>query len=209
MYLEANDSFLKKKNITNSGIYVSFKEANSNNNIYKQLRCFAPKFAKKIYNDFKSKEIYEINIETLQEQKPIQNNQITLSDILDPYGVPLTKLFWKKHPSEITSVRQISETLSKFLINEDIGRLAFEEYLYDQTIEYEAISGNHQMGGTRMGENKNDSVVDKNLKVHGVKNLFITGSSVFRTSGHCHPTFTIVQLSLRLADSIVNYSKSI
>ena len=60
-----------------------------------------------------------------------------------------------------------------------------------------------------MGENKNDSVVDKNLKVHGVKNLFITGSSVFRTSGHCHPTFTIVQLSLRLADSIVNYSKSI
>lgn len=209
MYLEANDSFLKKKNITNSGIYVSFKEANSNNNIYKQLRCFAPKFAKKIYNDFKSKEIYEINIETLQEQKPIQNNQITLSDILDPYGVPLTKLFWKKHPSEITSVRQISETLSKFLINEDIGRLAFEEYLYDQTIEYEAISGNHQMGGTRMGENKNDSVVDKNLKVHGVKNLFITGSSVFRTSGHCHPTLTIVQLSLRLADSIVNYSKSI
>ena len=65
------------------------------------------------------------------------------------------------------------------------------------------------MGGTRMGENKHDSVVDKNLKVHGVKNLFITGSSVFRTSGHCHPTFTIVQLSLRLADSIVNYSKSI
>ena len=60
-----------------------------------------------------------------------------------------------------------------------------------------------------MGENKNDSVVDKNLKVHDVKNLFITGSSVFRTSGHCHPTFTIVQLSLRLADSIVNYSKSI
>jgi len=60
-----------------------------------------------------------------------------------------------------------------------------------------------------MGENKNDSVVDKNLKVHGVENLFITGSSVFRTSGHCHPTFTIVQLSLRLADSIVNYSKSI
>ena len=209
MYLEANNSFLKKKDITNSGIYISFKEANSNNNIYKQLRCFAPKFAKKIYDDLKSKEIYEINIETLQEQKPIKTNKVTLSNILDPYGVPLTKLFWKKHSSEITSVREISEEFSKFLINQNIGRLAFEEYLYDQTIEYDAISGNHQMGGTRMGESENDSVVDKNLKVHGIKNLFINGSSVFRTSGHCHPTYTIVQLSLRLADSIVNYSKSI
>ena len=40
------------------------------------------------------------------------------------------------------------------------------------------------MGGTRMGTNYNNSVVDKNLKVHSTKNLFITGSSVFATSGH-------------------------
>ena len=40
------------------------------------------------------------------------------------------------------------------------------------------------------------TVVDK-ISRFMVKNLFITGSSVFRTSGHCHPTFTIVQLSLR------------
>jgi len=57
--------------------------------------------------------------------------------------------------------------------------------------------------------NENDSVVDKNLKVHGTENLFITGSSVFRSSGHCHPTFTIVQLSLRLADNIINYTNKI
>ncbi len=84
-----------------------------------------------------------------------------------------------------------------------------EEYLYDQTLKYDVISGNHQMGGTRIGDNENDSVVDKNLKVHGIENLFVTGGSVFRTSGHCHPTFTIVQLSLRLVDSIVNYTNSI
>ena len=65
------------------------------------------------------------------------------------------------------------------------------------------------MGGTRIGVNENDSVVDKNLKVHGTENLFITGSSVFRSSGHCHPTFTIVQLSLRLADNIINYTNKI
>ena len=63
------------------------------------------------------------------------------------------------------------------------------------------------MGGTRIGVSVTDSVVDKNLKVHGIENLYITGSSVFRTSGHCHPTYTIVQLSLRLAEHIISIKK--
>ena len=54
------------------------------------------------------------------------------------------------------------------------------------------------MGGTRVGINSYDSVVDKNLKVHGVDNLFLAGSSVFASAGYSNPTFTIVQLSLRL-----------
>ena len=41
-----------------------------------------------------------------------------------------------------------------------------------------------------------------NLKVHNNKNLYVSGSSVFPTSGYTNPTFTIVQLSLRLGDHI-------
>ena len=206
IYIEANDYFLKKNNITNSGIYVNFKGVNESNNIIKQLRCFAPKFAKEIYDSIKTKEVYELKIRTLQEQAPTEINYIKLSKITDPYGIPLVKLFWKRNKSEITSARIIMEEFGEMLINEDIGRLALEEHLYDHKIDFDFISGNHQMGGTRMGKNENDSVVDINLKVHGIENLFITGSSVFRSSGHCHPTFTIVQLSLRLADNIINYT---
>ena len=54
------------------------------------------------------------------------------------------------------------------------------------------------MGGTRMSEEKNEGVVDKNLKVQNISNLYVIGSSVFPTGGHFNPTFTIVQLSLRL-----------
>ena len=53
-----------------------------------------------------------------------------------------------------------------------------------------------------MGESSIDSVVDKNLKVHGKNNLFINGSSVFRTAGYSHPTYTIVKLAARLADHL-------
>ena len=57
-----------------------------------------------------------------------------------------------------------------------------------------------------MGNNKNDSVVDRNLLVHGFENLYISGSSTFRTGGIAFPTLTIVALSCRLGDSITkNY----
>jgi choline dehydrogenase-like flavoprotein len=38
--------------------------------------------------------------------------------------------------------------------------------------------------------------------VHSVDNLYIAGSSVFATSGHANPTFTLVALALRLADTL-------
>jgi choline dehydrogenase-like flavoprotein len=43
-------------------------------------------------------------------------------------------------------------------------------------------------------------VVNSNLKVYGLENLFIAGSSVFTTAGHNNPTLPIVQFSLRLAE---------
>ena len=54
-----------------------------------------------------------------------------------------------------------------------------------------------------MGVSVYDSVVDKNLKFHEIDNLFINGSSVFRTGSYCHPTFTIVQLAVRLGNHLV------
>jgi choline dehydrogenase-like flavoprotein len=38
--------------------------------------------------------------------------------------------------------------------------------------------------------------------VHGIDNLHIAGSSVFPTGGWAFPTFTIIALSLRLADRL-------
>ena len=55
---------------------------------------------------------------------------------------------------------------------------------------------------TRMSDLPEFGVVDKNLKVHGVDNLYIAGSSSFGSPGHANPTFTIVQLSLRLAEHL-------
>lgn len=58
------------------------------------------------------------------------------------------------------------------------------------------------MGTTRTGSAPDESVVDPNLRAHGIENLFVTASSVFPTGGGMNPTLTIAALSLRLADHL-------
>ena len=53
-----------------------------------------------------------------------------------------------------------------------------------------------------LGIDKFDLVVNKDLKVHGVNNLYVSGSSNFVTGGYTNPTFTIIQLAIRLAEEI-------
>jgi choline dehydrogenase-like flavoprotein len=58
----------------------------------------------------------------------------------------------------------------------------------------------HPSGTTRMSHSAKDGVVDVNCQVHSIKGLFVSGSSVFPTSGAANPTLMIVAMALRLAD---------
>ena len=53
-----------------------------------------------------------------------------------------------------------------------------------------------------MHDDPTRGVVDRDGKVHGLANLYVTGSSVFPTSGYANPTLTLVALALRLADHL-------
>jgi choline dehydrogenase-like flavoprotein len=62
----------------------------------------------------------------------------------------------------------------------------------------------HHIGTTRMSASTapTEGVVDQNLKVHGVDNLYIGGASVFASAGISNPTMTIITLSIRLAEYV-------
>lgn len=60
----------------------------------------------------------------------------------------------------------------------------------------------HHMGTTRMGEDPASSVTNADARVHGVKNLYIAGSSLFPTGGYANPTYTIFALTEKLAEHL-------
>ena len=47
-----------------------------------------------------------------------------------------------------------------------------------------------------------DGVVDADLSVHGVPNVYVASSSAFVTSGQANSTFMIVAFAVRLADRL-------
>jgi choline dehydrogenase-like flavoprotein len=63
--------------------------------------------------------------------------------------------------------------------------------------------GTHQLGTTRMASKAEDGVVDEQLAVHGMTNLFVASGSVLLTSSQANPTFMIIVFALRLADRLV------
>lgn len=60
----------------------------------------------------------------------------------------------------------------------------------------------HQLGTCRMSARAEEGVVDRDLRVWGTQNLYLSGGSVFPTEGAVQPTLTIAALALRLADHL-------
>ena len=60
----------------------------------------------------------------------------------------------------------------------------------------------HPCGTCRAGTSPQDSVVDKNCKVHAVDNLYVVDSSIMPTSGGTNPSLTIAANALRVAEAI-------
>ena len=63
------------------------------------------------------------------------------------------------------------------------------------------------MGTTRMGSNPKNSVTNDIGKVHGIKNLFISGPSLFPTYGNSNPMLTIIALALKQCDYFLKKDK--
>ena len=136
------------------------------------------------------------------EEAPIEENEIILDmNSKDDNDIPIAKINYKSSIDARKSAKNLVEKLAIFFRKNDLGRVALAEELY-QLKEFENLGNYHHLGGTPMGNDYKNSVVDTNLKVHGIDNLYISGSSTFNKGTYKNPTFSIIQLSLKLANEL-------
>jgi choline dehydrogenase-like flavoprotein len=131
------------------------------------------------------------------EQTPDPGNRVLLGDTLDAYGRRTAVLRWRWGAEDRRRVTAARDLYAEAFAKAGYARLVGGDWDAGQP---RMIGGNHHhLGGTRMSRDPRDGVVDADCRVHGVRNLFVAGSSVFPTGGSVNPTLTIVALALRLA----------
>jgi choline dehydrogenase-like flavoprotein len=139
-------------------------------------------------------------LDHMAEQIPNPESRVTLSDQRDALGMPRVRLDWRLDPADLRSMVRSQEILDEELRRTGTGRL---QIAMDEPIAPPGLKGGwHHMGTTRMDDDPGRGVVDRHGAVHGIANLYVTGSSVFPTVGYANPLLTVGALAIRLADRL-------
>ncbi len=160
-----------------------------------------------LYRSYKSRSNMKksrLSLRFQMEQSPDPESRISLLPEKDQFGLQRVNLHWVFSPLERHTVDIATSLVADSLHKNKIASLRLDSQLIEHRnrMPMDLRGGQHHSGSTRMAINAKDGVVDSNLKVFNTSNLFICGSSVFPTNGWANPTFTIIALTLRLAQHI-------
>ncbi len=146
---------------------------------------------------------YTFAIEAQGECLPRYDNYVELdSEKKDAWGVPALRIHASYGENEHAMANAMRQDITKILDalkvenptppNDDLS-------VFGKNI--------HECGTARMGNDPNKSVLNRYNRVHDVKNVFVTDGASFVTQGCYEPTLTIMAISARAADHIVDSYK--
>ena len=128
------------------------------------------------------------------ETLPHKDNRVDLDPRhRDRWGLPLPRVTFEFHENE--------RRLQKFMAG--VGKKIMRATGASKVWTEEKGRPNRWAGGTRMGADPKNSVVNEFCQSHDIPNLFIVGSSVFPTMAGYPPTATVAALAYRTAEYIL------
>ncbi|QRM45488.1 GMC oxidoreductase [Rhizobium sp. BG4] len=139
-------------------------------------------------------------VRCFMEMRPSDASYVTvLPEVADQLGTPIAFVKHDITDEDVRAVARLAEQARVALQAAGIGELTVEPDLAGLLRN----DASHHLGGAAMGHDPQTSVVDTNLRVHSVDNLFLAGGMVFPTGGSANPTMTVIALSIRLARHLV------
>lgn len=150
-------------------------------------------YGEKLRTMIKNNVAHEIRFAFLVEQLPDPNNRIVPAyDLLDSNGQPRPRIFYKLDDYCKAGIKAAIET----------QKLMLDSLGCTEQHHSAPWGAGHIVGTTRMGDDPKTSVVDKYMRAHDHKNLFVLGSNTFPTVAASNPTLTIAALSIRAVETI-------
>lgn len=129
------------------------------------------------------------------EQLPTVNNCFSEHRAVDTTEMEIY-LNWSAHENTLQTVEIFLDYLESEIFTPK--ETEFERYSPSK-IQAGLVDTYHPCGGTVMGGVREKSVVDTDLKIHGIVNGFTLSTSVFPSSATANPTFTLLCLVFRFS----------
>jgi choline dehydrogenase-like flavoprotein len=129
---------------------------------------------------------------------PQHENRVDLDpEVVDAWGLPVARITLTPHENDLTQGRFLVDRCGEIL---EAAGAKTADRVYPTR-----ITGNcsHQHGTTRMGDDPDSSVLDRNCRAHEVDNLFVVDGGPMPTATGANPTLTMMANAWRVADHIL------
>lgn len=127
---------------------------------------------------------------------------------VDKFGIPVLRFHYKWSEYEVKQAKHMKETFAEII--DKMGGVVTSGNTDGPENDYGlAAPGRiiHEVGTTRMGNDPKKSVVNKFNQAHDVKNLFVVDGGPFVSQADKNPTWTILALSMRASEFIIDELK--
>ena len=128
-------------------------------------------------------------------------------DQVDRFGIPTLRFDYKWSDQERNQAKHMVDTFEEIIHNmggEVMGEKPGKDKDYGLLAPGQII---HEVGTTRMGNDPKTSVTNKYQQLHDAKNVFIVDAGPFTSQADKNCTWTILALSMRTSEYIVDQLK--
>ncbi|MBK6480249.1 MAG: GMC family oxidoreductase [Saprospiraceae bacterium] len=127
--------------------------------------------------------------------------------VVDKYGIPVLKFQYKWSDYEIKQAKHMQQTFQEILTN--MGATITSGLDSAENNWGLAAPGRiiHEVGTVRMMDDSKKGPLNRNCQAHDCKNLFVADGGPFVSQADKNPTWTILALSMRAADYIIDQMK--
>jgi choline dehydrogenase-like flavoprotein len=124
-------------------------------------------------------------------------------NIVDKFGIPVLRFHYKWAPEEVKQAKHMQETFQEIM--HSMGAVITSgmpgpESSYGLEAPGKII---HEVGTVRMGDDPKKSALNKWCQAHDCNNLFVVDAAPFVQQGDKNATWTILALSMRTAEYIL------
>jgi choline dehydrogenase-like flavoprotein len=144
------------------------------------------------------------------EPVPLESNYCEIDpDKVDKYGIPTLRFHYKWADAEVKQAKHMQDTFEQII--DAMGGIALGPKPGPTTNHGYGLEAPgkiiHEVGTVRMGNDPKKSALNAYMQGHEVKNLFVVDAAPFVTQGDKNVTWTILAMSMRTSDYIIDEVK--